>query len=203
MRLFDPVLIDDPYPFYTKWRDETPIWWDEDSRGWVLTRHEDVRAVLKNSAEYSSRAMGQEQPLPLLSDDAPRHTQLRRIVDKAFTARTLRNMEADVARIATQLVQGIEPGTPVDIVQRLTQPLPVAVIAQMMGIRVERADDFKRWSDALTGTVGNATPESRGRDVSAMAAYFHSLIQVKRDRPEDDLVSAVVNAEVEDRKSVV
>ena len=197
MRLFDPVLIDDPYPFYTKWRDETPIWWDEDSRGWVLTRHEDVRAVLKNSAEYSSRAMGQERPLPLLSDDAPRHTQLRRIVDKAFTARTLRNMEADVARIATQLVQGIEPGTPVDIVQRLTQPLPVAVIAQMMGIPVERADDFKRWSDALTGTVGNATAESRGRDISAMAAYFHSLIQVKRDHPEDDLVSAVVNAEVD------
>ena len=198
MRLLDAALVEHPYDEYARWRTEQPVWWAEDAHSWVLARHDDVRAVLKQSDAYSSAAMGAGQvPLPLLGDDAPRHTQLRKLVDRAFTVRMLRDMEAVVEALARDLVDAMPAGTSIDIVPALTQPLPVAVIARMMGIPFERAPDFKRWSDALTSTVADATAESRQRDIGEMAAYFHSLIGERRANPGPDLVSAVVNAEVD------
>ena len=80
MNFLDPALIVDPYPTYARWLAEQPIWRAEDTGNWVLTRHDDVRSVLKNSAEYSSSAMGEQgSPLPLLTDDPPKHTQLRKL----------------------------------------------------------------------------------------------------------------------------
>jgi cytochrome P450 len=197
MRLLEPALVTDPYPHYARWRAEQPVWWAEDVKGWVLSRHDDVRAVLKQSEAFSSAAMGAEVPLPLLTDDPPRHTQLRKLVDRAFTVRMLREMEGEVDALARSFVDAIPADGPVDIVRALTQPLPVAVIARMMGIPVERADDFKRWSDALTSTVASATHESRMRDIAEMGTYFQSLIADRRASPGSDLVSAVVNAEVD------
>jgi hypothetical protein len=197
MRLLDPALVADPYPEYARWRAELPVWWAEDAQGWVLSRHDDVRAVLRQSEAFSSAAMGAEVPLPLLTDDPPRHTQLRKLVDRAFTVRMLRELEGEVDALARGFVEAIPTGAPVDIVPALTQPLPVAVIARMMGIPFERADDFKRWSDALTSTVAGATREARMRDIAEMGAFFQSLIAERRAHPGADLVSAVVNAEVD------
>ncbi|MGB2481976.1 MAG: hypothetical protein ACPH91_11655, partial [Pseudomonadales bacterium] len=90
MQFFTEDLLDNPYPHYAHWRAEAPIWQDSETGAWVLTRHDDVRAVLKDSEAYSSKAMGGDAgPLPLLADDPPRHTQLRGIVNKAFTTRML------------------------------------------------------------------------------------------------------------------
>ena len=165
---------------------------------WVLTRHDDVRSVLRNSAEYSSKAMGEQgNPLPLLTDDPPTHTQLRKLVDRAFTMRMLKLMEDWVATLAEEMVDAIPADEPVDIVQALTIPLPVAVISKMMGIPGERAEDFKRWSDALTGTLAGVSPEARLQDIMEMAAFFQALIPERRANPGDDLVSAVANAEID------
>ncbi len=177
-----------------------PIWRDEETGAWVLTRHDDISSVLKNSADYSSSAMGQQRggfPLPLLTDDPPRHTQLRGLVDRAFTARMLKAIEASMNDLAQQMVGDLPQGEGVDIVQALTIPLPVAVISQMMGIPADRAEDFKRWSDALTGTLAGVSVENRKKDIFEMAAYFQSLIPERRSHPGDDLVSAVVNAEID------
>ncbi len=197
MDFLNPAMITDPYPHFAKWREEAPIWWDEKIKGWVLTRHDDVRAILKDSAAYSSEIMGQGNHLPLLADDPPRHTQLRALVDRAFTVRMLRTMEDRVAEIATDLVAQIPADEPVDIVTRLTTPLPVAVISEMMGIPTDRAEDFKRWSDALTGTLAGISMESRQREIFEMAGFFQSLIPQRRADPQEDLVSAVVNAEID------
>ena len=199
-RLLDPGLLEDPYPVYARWQEQTPIWRDQETGAWVLTRHDDIRSVLKNSADYSSSAMGQQGggfPLPLLTDDPPRHTQLRGLVDRAFTARMLKTIEASVISLAQQMVDDLPQGEGVDIVQALTIPLPVAVISQMMGIPADKAEDFKRWSDALTGTLAGASIEDRKKDIFDMAAYFQSLIPERRSHPGDDLVSAVVNAEID------
>lgn len=200
MRLLDPAILEDPYPVYARWQEQTPIWRDEETGAWVLTRHDDIRSVLKNSAGYSSIAMGQQGggfPLPLLTDDPPRHTQLRGLVDRAFTVRMLKAIEATVNTLAQQMVGDLPQGEGVDIAQALTIPLPVAVISQMMGIPAERAEDFKRWSDALTGTLTGASIEDQEKDIFEMAAYFQSLIPERRSRPGGDLVSAVVNAEID------
>ncbi|MFT4677858.1 MAG: cytochrome P450 [Patiriisocius sp.] len=198
MEFLNPALIQDPYPHYLNWRENQPIWKDETSGHWVLTRHDDVRAILKNSAHFSSQAMGnQGTVLPLLTDDPPRHTQLRGLVNKAFTVRMLKSIEPEMQRIAKQLVAKIEAGASIDIVTALTTPLPVAVISQMMGIPSDRAEDFKRWSDALTGTLAGSSMEEREQEIMEMAGYFHSLIADRRENPGDDLVSAVVNAEID------
>jgi cytochrome P450 len=195
-----PAMIADPYPHYAKWREEAPIWRDEKIGSWILTRHDDVRAILKDSAAYSSEIMGQGNHLPLLADDPPRHTQLRALVDRAFTVRMLRTLEDRVAEIADTLVAQIPADEPVDIVKRLTTPLPVAVISEMMGIPTERAEDFKRWSDALTGTLAGISMESRQREIFEMASFFQGLIPARRANPQEDLVSAVVNAEIDGQR---
>jgi cytochrome P450 len=198
MKLLDPALITDPYPAYAAWQADNPIWRDEDTGHWVLTRHEDVHAVLKNHAGFSSAAMGNGgNPLPLLSDDPPRHTELRNIVNRAFTSRMLKSMEVPVTTIADEMVSRISTSEDVDIVDALTIPLPVVVISRMMGIPEERRNDFKRWSDALTGTLAGATKDELMTNIMEMSAFFSELIPERRANPGDDLVSAVVNAEVD------
>ena len=198
MNFIESEMIEDPYPTFARWQADQPIWRAEDTGQWILTRHDDVRSVLKNSAEYSSKAMGEQgNPLPLLTDDPPKHTQLRKLVDRAFTMRMLKLMEGWVHELACEMVAELETDQPVDIVQALTIPLPVAVISRMMGIPPERAEDFKRWSDALTGTLAGVSLTDREQDIFEMAAYFQSLIPERRAEPGDDLVSAVVNAEIE------
>jgi len=197
VHLLDPEFRLDPYPHFARWCAERPLFWDDRLQAWVLTRHDDIRAILKNSSDFSSSAMGQGNRLPLLTDDPPRHTQLRALVDRAFTMRMLRHIEPRIDAIARDLVTSFRAGESIDVVHRLTTPLPVAVISDMMGIPLERADDFKRWSDALTGTLAGVSPDSRQKDVMEMAMYFHSLIPERRERPRDDLVSAVVNAEID------
>ncbi len=198
MKFFSQELLDYPYDLYADWRENHPIWRDEESGSWILSRHDDVRAVLKNSEDYSSKAMGESgTQLPLLTDDPPRHTQLRGLVNKAFTTRMLKRIERSVEKIANELVANIEPGASTDIVKALTTPLPVAVISDMMGIPLDKADDFKRWSDALTGTLAGASIAEREAEIMEMGAYFASLIPDRRANPGEDLVSAVVNAEID------
>lgn len=103
----DPALINNPYPLYRQWRDEQPIWWsDGEMRGWIISRHGDVRRVLKDPQTFSSGIMGEAQArLPLLSDDPPRHTQLRAIVNKAFTTRTLKLLESRLETLVSELLE--------------------------------------------------------------------------------------------------
>ena len=197
----EPGLLENPYPFYKEWRDTRPIWWGEDINAWVLTRHEDVRYVLKNASLFSSNSMGEmeHQPfaLPLLTDDPPRHTQLRSIVSRAFTSRTLKKMESEIESLVERLLDDLEGQTTVDIAAKFTIPLPVSLIARLMGIPEERREDFKRWSDALVSTGPATEIKDRMPDIKQMGAYFRSLITERKANPADDLVSQVVNAEVD------
>lgn len=200
-RNFVSEILPDPYPHYEAWREKEPIWWAEDSNGWVLSRYDDVFNVLKNPKLFSSKGMGDRgdnaMPLPLLSDDPPRHTELRAIISKAFTSRFLNEMSDEIDRLVEGMLDDFEGQTTVDICQALTIPLPVALISKLMGIPFERKDDFKRWSDALTNTASNQTMEERMPEIMAMAGYFQSLLPDRRSGNEDDLISRLVHAEVE------
>jgi len=102
-----------------------------------------------------------------------------------------------VTRIADDLVEALPTRGDVDIVEHLTTPLPVTVISRMMGIPEERKADFKRWSDALTGTLAGASDEDRKAEMLEMAEFFRQLIPQRRAAPTNDLVSAVANAQVD------
>ena len=190
----------DPYPDYKNWRENNPIWWAEDVNAWVVSRYKDVHIVLKNPKLFSSAAMGEREheiSLPLLTDDPPRHTKLRAIMNKAFTSRAIKLMENEVRNMSNDLLDKLDISKPVDIAHEFTIPLPISVISQLMGIPFERKDDFKRWSDALTGTGSETEIEKRMPEIINMRNYFLSLIPLRKESPGDDLISKVVNAEVD------
>tara|TARA_B100001989_G_scaffold7562_1_gene5068 strand:- start:3471 stop:4616 length:1146 start_codon:yes stop_codon:yes gene_type:complete len=189
-----------PYPDYKNWRENKPIWWAEDVNAWVVSTYKDVHLVLKNPKLFSSASMGErdhEISLPLLTDDPPRHTKLRAIMNKAFTSRAIKLMENEVRNMSNDLLNKLDISKPVDIAHEFTIPLPISVISQLMGIPFERKDDFKRWSDALTGTGSETEIEKRMPEIINMRNYFLSLIPLRKESPGDDLISKVVNAEVD------
>jgi cytochrome P450 len=197
LTFFDDAQIRDPYPRYGQWRARHPVWLDEPSKRWIVSRHADVFDILKDHQRFSSAAMGAALPLPTLTDDPPRHTQMRSIVNKAFTTAMLKRVEPEIVDVANDLVGALTVGRDVDVVKGLTIPLPVTVISRMMGIPEERRADFKRWSDALTGTLAGVTDERRKSEFMEMAEFFRELIAQRRANPSNDLVSAVANAEVD------
>jgi len=201
MHFYDPTVAKDPYPFYAKWRDECPVFQDEETGDWIISRYKDVKSALKNASLFSSSAFANSSQsaiaLPLLSDDPPRHTQLRALVNRAFTSASLKALTQDIHQLSNDLADAITANASVDISQAYTTPLPIAVIAQMMGIPSSRAEDFKRWSDALTGTSEAVDIEARMPDVMEMAAYFSELIPQRRANPQDDLISTLVTSDIE------
>ncbi|NQX89087.1 MAG: cytochrome P450, partial [Halioglobus sp.] len=201
MHFMNESLLVDPYPLYAQWRATQPIWWAQDVQGWVVSRYDDVRRILKDPVGFSSLSMGdmreQAMALPLLSDDPPRHTQLRAIVNKAFTSRTLKSMEAAIAVLAEQRLEALDPSEAIDISAQFTTPLPVEIISRLMDIPLDRKSDFKRWSDALTGTGEADALQERLPDIMDMAGFFQSLIPARREQPGDDLLSRIVNTEVD------
>ena len=190
----------DPYPDYKNWRENNPIWWAEDVNAWVVSRYKDVHIVLKNPKLFSSAAMGERAhdiSLPLLTGDPPRHTKLRAIMNKAFTSRAIKLMENEVRNMSNDLLDKLDISKQVDIAHEFTITLPISVISQIMGIPFERKDDFKRWSDALTVTGSETEIEKRMPEIINMRNYFLSLIPLRKESPGDDLISKVVNAEVD------
>ncbi len=196
--LFDDAHLEDPYPRYARWRDSEPVWFDEENNAWVLSRFEDIRQVFKDPETFSSNAdaPGSTLMLPLLMDDPPRHTKLRALVNRAFTSRALKDMEEGVAALAQAMVTGLDASRPIDIAEALTIPLPIRVIAGLMGIPAERAADFKRWSDAVTLTT-DMSEKDRMKDIMELFGFFQAMIPERRAAPGEDLVSRLVTAEVD------
>ena len=201
MNFQDLETTDNPYPLYAQWRADHPIWWAEDLQGWVLSRYDDVRAVLKDPATFSSEVASARSEstmrLPLLHDDPPRHTGLRAIVNRSFTSRVMREIEGSLVDVVDELLDAIDPDQPVDIAEALTIPLPVALIAHFMGIPFERKNDFKRWSDSLTATGTAKTMAERMPDIQEMMAFFRDEIPKRQANPGDDLISKLVLAQAD------
>jgi cytochrome P450 len=163
---------------------------------WIASRFEDARAILLDHRRFSSSAMGgvSAAPFPLLTDDPPRHTLLRGLLARAFTPSAMEAMRPAIERLAGELAAAIPKGEEVDIVEAMTTPLPVAVIAGMMGVPNERAMDFKRWSNAILGIQENPFDGERMRLLMELRAYFAEVAAERRAAPGDDLISALTKA---------
>jgi cytochrome P450 len=169
---------------------------------WVASRFDDIRAILLDHSRFSSSAMGggrgggSDGPMggigfPLLTDDPPRHSVLRGLLAKAFTPAAMEAMRPNIERLASDLAAAIPRGEEIDIVEAMTTPLPVAVIAGMMGVPTDRAMDFKRWSNAMMGIQDNPFEGERIRMLMELRGYFTDLAAERRAAPGDDLVSAL------------
>jgi cytochrome P450 family 142 subfamily A polypeptide 1 len=205
-----PTLTDatlyagDPYPTYAWLRANAPVYWDAASKLWVCSRYDDVVRVSKDPVTFSSAQgvlMDSDTQVSLVTTDAPRHTRLRKLVSRGFTPRMVANYGERIRAILAELLDRMAPRGHGDLVEDVSVPLPLYVIAEMLGIRREDFARFHEWSDAMIGSAGHFhDPAVMERAVGAYAEYGRYLYDVFEDRrahPRDDLVSILVAAQQE------
>jgi pimeloyl-[acyl-carrier protein] synthase len=215
--LFTNDMIADPYPTYRRLRTEDPVHWDKADGRWVLTRHADIVSVFRNPAASSDRAAAAAKLAPvsvrpllafransMINSDAPKHTRLRTLVSKAFTARAVDAMTDKIQRLVDGFLDTVQSRGQMDVIADLAYPLPVTVIAEMLGVPPEDRDRFKHWSDEMAqlagggGSAADLTLDQYHRIVTAfqeLTAYFAEVVAERRVRPQDDLLSALARAE--------
>jgi cytochrome P450 len=212
MALFDPRRVADPYPTYAWLREARPVWRPVE-RVYVLSRHEDCAAVLRDprfgrrdGGRLGLRRLGQEAGMPaerpavrsFLMLNPPDHTRLRRLVARAFTPARVRDVGPRIEAIAAGLIKAASASTgPVDLIEALASPLPVTVISELLGVPSADYDRLVAWSDALARGLDPpflTSAEDRERQQVARAEfgpYLADLIAERRRSPGDDLVSAL------------
>jgi cytochrome P450 len=211
--LFTADVIADPYPAYRQLRERSPFnglmlpgglvpGIEGDMRTWALLKHHDVYGVLRDHETFSSAGnplVGKVfPPLVLIFDDPPRHTRFRRLVNKTFTLKRIEALTPWITSVADELLDQFGRGE-TDIVNHYTIPLPVRVIARLLGIPGEDYVTFKRWSDAFLSLVVMDNNE-RMQTIQEMVTYFGKMAAARRAQGAEDLITALVEAEVEGEK---
>jgi cytochrome P450 len=217
-KLFGPQMLADPYPYYARLRSAAPVYWLDQVGAWVLTRYADVIAVLRSPNASSERAgkggpqearpeyqaLNEVRAYSMLNTDAPRHTRLRLLVNKAFTPKTVEELAPFIRTFVDKALDAAAARGRMDLMADLAFPLPATVIAEMLGIPAEDRDRFKQWSDDTTAAVGNLpsnlSPEVLRKSVEgmqALQAYFRDIIAKRRAAPRDDLISDLIKAQEE------
>jgi cytochrome P450 len=209
----------DPYPTYAALREEAAVIRAErqgDRLDWV-SRYDDVAAILRDprfSAEKmpddlaregvpeAFRRLGELLAHMMLLKDAPDHTLLRGLVNKAFTPRVVENLRPRVATVVADLLAGVHRSGHADVMSDFATPMPVVVIAELLGIPTLDRDRFKEWSDAiavvLDGTIRGAGLPAAAQAGAELADYLRDIVRQRRVVPRDDLLSRLVQARERD-----
>ena len=206
------AFLVDPYPTYQEMRNQSPVLMEfipggivpglnDPIKAWALMKHDDVYTALRDHDTFSSARnpfveKGFFPQLVLIMDDPPRHTRFRRLVNKAFTLRRVEALEPWITTIAHELLDEIVAGE-TDIVQSYTIPLPVKVIARLMGIPGDDYPTFKRWSDTFISSLISISLEERMKNTMEMAEYFGKIAAARRSQGAEDLITALVEAEID------
>jgi cytochrome P450 len=211
-----------PYPFYEKLRAHDPIHWDEELGFWVLTCYSDIDPLYTD--ERFSRAQGLMRNFQRLPEserqivepvyhsfsktvfyaDPPYHTHLRGLMNHAFTPRRVERLRPYIQKIVDELLDAARNKPEVDIVRDLAYPLPVMVIAELLGLPASDRGRFKTWSDdlfAILGTVRqkpHALLERAAQSLQEMTEYVKELSRKRREDPQDDLLTALLSVTEDD-----
>ena len=200
-----PEFQANPYPTYEELRRDAPVLHSEAWDFYAVSRYDDVVQVLKSPKLFSSSAISMnisgKPTRTIINTDPPLHANLRNMVNRAFTPRMVADMEPRIREITAGLLDRVAAAGQLDLVNDLAIPLPVTVIAEILGVESERHADFKRWSNAVVGAEAATTDEEReeiGRDVAEFCDYFARVIEDRSAEPRDDLISALVTAARDD-----
>ena len=210
--LLSARVAQDPYPTFARLRARDPVHRSLLLKGWLLTRYEDVDAVLRDHRRFSSdplrRNSGHRRSAPLTPDEAtmlfldpPDHTRLRSLVNRAFTRTAINALEARIRGIMEALLDDVDDPASFDLMKTVAGPLPVTVIAEMLGVPPRDRPRFKTWSDQRARLL-EPTVSAREREVAAQATrsledYLLPIIKARRAEPRDDIISVLAQAEEE------
>jgi cytochrome P450 len=206
-----------PYPFYEQLRNHDPVHWDEELGFWVLTRYSDIDALYTD--ERFSRSQGLMRGFQRLSEterqiaervyqsfsktvfyaDPPYHTHLRGLMNHAFTPRRVERLRPYIQKIVNELLDTAQAQAEIDVIHDLAYPLPVMVIAELLGLPASDRARFKKWSDdlfAILGTVRHKSSdllERAAQSLNEMTDYVRDLSHKRRQSPQDDLLTALLS----------
>jgi cytochrome P450 len=212
-----PEVRANPYPFYAQIQAQDPVHWDEAMGFWVITRYTDVASAFND--KRFSRAEGLMKGFKRLPEseqatakpvygafskmmtyaDPPYHTQLRGLVSKAFTPRVVEQMRSHIQQLVDHLLDTVQARGQMDVIHDLAYPLPIIVIAEMLGLAVEERQRFKTWSDDLFATLGvvRRAPNLMGKAAQSLAEmtdYITTLSKERSLQPKEDLLTGLVMA---------
>jgi cytochrome P450 len=211
--LLDPSLYaeGDPFALYAELRNEAPVCWvDREGGGfWAIATHPEVSSIGADPKGFCSSkgiltdeiGTTYDDPPTMMHTDPPRHTRYRRLVQPGFKPSMVRQMEVGVTAKARALIDPIESGEPVDIVEALSIPFPLQVICELLGVDGSQWPRFFEWSEAVIPGESERTEDERAELQAEMWGYLVGVAEERRAAPAEDLVSvlAMVGSE-EDTK---
>jgi cytochrome P450 len=215
-----PPLLDDPFPFYARLRQEAPVTFAPAFQLWLVSRYQDVMTVLKDPRRFSSRdtlrppvefppdmlaileASGYTLDYPLLGDDPPAHTRIRGLVGKAFSLPNVSALEPHIREIARGYVDSLlRAGPRTDLIAGLASPLPLHVITELFGVPSSDRGQLRQWieSEKLFFIPHHHPDELRRlvEEVAAFRRYLRSMVEERQRQPRSDLLSTLVEARLE------
>ncbi|MGR6921223.1 cytochrome P450 [[Actinomadura] parvosata] len=205
---YDYAMHEDPYPTYARLREEAPIYRNEDVDFWALTRHADVYAAGRDFATYSNSygvslelwAPDMAKRSSFIAMDPPEHTRFRALISRGFTPRRVADLESRIRDITRGHLQAaLDAGGEFDFITDLAEKIPADVICSLIGVPAADRAQILRWSNEnlLRGEVTGAVTAASAAATRALMSYYAQLIADRRARPGDDLVSALIAAEID------
>ncbi|MCX5559368.1 cytochrome P450 [Streptomyces sp. NBC_00038] len=214
---WDPAFLADPYPAYEELRARGRVHYFEPTKQWLVPHHADVSALLRDRRlgrtyqhRFTHEDFGRTAPSPehepfhvlndhgMLDLEPPDHTRIRRLVSKAFTPRTVEQLKPYVDQLAGELVGRLVAAGGGDLLTDVAEPLPVSVIAEMLGIPESDRAPLRPWSADICGMYEmNPSQETAAKAVRAseeFTAYLLGLIEARRKEPGEDLISGLIAA---------
>ena len=209
---FDPFseeFFNGPYETYRRMRDEIPVYYSQKWDFYALTRYDDVAPATKDHETYSSakgatldmvKAPEHAIPLPkvIISMDPPEHQKMRKLVSNVFTPRAIASLEDMVREKIHDVVATLDP-TSFDIVADFSALFPVEIITAMLGVPEEDRQQIRIWNDLLLERKpGQIHITAEGFEASvAVGMYYYGLVQRRREKPEDDMISRLIETEID------
>ncbi len=214
-RLLYPEVLANPYPLYHRLRSEDPVLWDPFLHTWVVTRYADVVTVLQHFSATRTptpeqlTALGLSALAPLaqvlvrqmLFLDGPAHARIRGLAAKAFTPYRVEALRSHIQEITDNLLDAVQDRR-MDVIGDLADPLPAIVTAEMLGLPTSDWQQLTAWSTDFAQALGNFqhNPDHAPRVLRSLGEaceYFRAAVQEHRQHPGDDLICALLNAELE------
>ena len=219
--MFDSDFIANPYRAYSHLRAAAPLFWADKFRNgaWFVTRYAYVLAGLHDSRLSSQRSHNLTAALPseaqsefetfnrifsrwMLFLDPPEHSRIRKLLNKEFTPNMIQRLRPRIQHVVDSLLDDVAGKSEIEFMTEFANPLPVRVIAEMLGIPVEDQSDFQIWSDDLASFFGNATSgvdtaRRAQNSLVSLTEYFRAMLPERRAHKRDDLVSLLLRVEEE------
>lgn len=197
----DPAVKKNPYPYYAELRRDHLVYHVAAFDALAISRYDDVSFVLNNPTLFSSDAFGTTQidgreTKMLISEDPPDHTRLRGLVNKAFTPKIVAEMEGRIREVTRGLIDAVAERGEFDLIDDLAIPLPVTIIAEILGVEPERQADFKKWSGSVVASKATQEElEAHELLMQDFIDYFGKVIEERHKEPKNDIISLLVRAE--------